>query len=47
MIFKVLQVICWIMAIAAVYQKDYAQAAFLISVANYTLFYSVAATVEE
>ena len=47
MIFKVLQVVCWIVAVVAVARNEYAQAAFLISVANYILFFTVASQLEE
>lgn len=47
MIYKIVQVVCWLLAFNAVYHDDYAQANFLISIALYTLFYSVARQVDE
>lgn len=47
MIFKIVQVVCWVLAFYAVSQNDYAQANFLMSIALYTLFYSVAKAVDE
>lgn len=47
MIYKIVQFVCWIFAFAAVYREDYAQANFLLSVAIYTLFYTVARQVDE
>ena len=47
MIYKIVQVVCWIFAFYSVYNNDYAQANFLISIALYTLFYSVAKQVND
>lgn len=47
MLYKIVQAVCWVFAFVAVYREDYAQANFLLSVAIYTLFYSVARQVND
>lgn len=47
MIYKIVQVVCWIFAFYAVFNDNYALANFLISIALYTLFYSVAKQVND
>jgi hypothetical protein len=47
MIYNMLQVVCWAIALYGVYHSDYDLASFMACCATYVLFYAVAANLNE